>query len=138
MTQEAIVTANLPDGTAEVCVTRKTACGGNCSGCETCLLSSEIKVNAANPVCAVRGQRVIIESSSSKVYKALALVYLMPIVFMLICFFIGYSLHFPEYLCIIISILGLLLSGFMLRIIMKKRSPVSDLTYTVCRIVEET
>ena len=37
MTQDAIVTRLLPDGMAEVVVTRATACGGNCSSCESCM-----------------------------------------------------------------------------------------------------
>ena len=36
MTQEAIVTRRLPDGMAEVVVTRGTACGSNCGNCESC------------------------------------------------------------------------------------------------------
>lgn len=138
MTQEAVVTSVFENGTAEVCVTRQTACGGNCSGCETCLLSSEIKVNVLNPIGADRGQRVLIESSSNKVFKALSLVYIMPVVFMLVCFFIGFVLGFPEYLCIIVSFSGLVLSALVLFIVSRKRSPVSGITYTVCKILEGT
>ena len=74
MTQEAIVTRRLPDGMAEVVVTRGTACGSNCGNCESCIFQSELKTHANNLIDAQPGQRVIIQSKSSKIFGAALLV----------------------------------------------------------------
>lgn len=82
MTQEAVVTRVFPHRMAEVVVTRQTACGGNCGSCESCLFQSEMKTMAFNRCEAVPGQRVLIETQSSRIYGAALLVYIVP----LICF----------------------------------------------------
>ena len=79
MTQDAVVTKLLPNNMAEVAVARTTACGGNCGSCESCIFQSELKTPARNLVGARPGQKVVIESKSSAVYKAAMLVYLLPI-----------------------------------------------------------
>ena len=42
MTQDAVVTKVLPNGMAEVVVSRGTACGSNCGNCESCVFQNEI------------------------------------------------------------------------------------------------
>ena len=91
MTQEAIVTRRMPDGMAEVVVTRGTACGSNCGNCESCIFQSELKTPANNLIDAQPGQRVIIQSKSSKIFGAALLVYILPIVMILLGYFIAYS-----------------------------------------------
>ena len=84
MTQDAVVTKILPDGMAEVAVTRTTACGGNCSSCEACMFQSELKAIARNAIGARPGQRVVIESKTSRVFGAAVLVYVMPLLLFLL------------------------------------------------------
>ena len=76
MTQDAVVFRCLNDQTAEVVVTRATACGSNCASCEACVFQNELKTIARNLVGARPGQRVLIESKSSHVYSAILLVYI--------------------------------------------------------------
>ena len=80
MTQDAIVRQVFDDGMAEVVVPRSTACGSNCGNCESCIFQSELCTRAKNLIGAKPGQRVVIESKSSKIYKATLLVYILPIV----------------------------------------------------------
>ena len=89
MTQNAVVTKILTDGMAEVSVIRGTACGGNCGSCESCMYDNEIRTHAVNKVSALPGQKVVIETESSRIYGALFLVYILPFVL----FFVGYNLH---------------------------------------------
>ena len=77
MTQDAVVTRILPNGMAEVAVARSTACGGNCGSCESCIFQSELRTEAKNTIGARPGQKVVIESRTSAVFSAAALVYIM-------------------------------------------------------------
>ena len=84
MTQDAIVYRRLSEDMAEVVVTRATACGGNCGSCEACMFQSELKTPARNLIGAKPGQRVVIESKSSKIYGAILLVYVLPLILALL------------------------------------------------------
>ena len=125
MTQDAIVVKLLPDNMAEVAVTRSTACGGNCGSCEACSFQSELRAVARNRIGARPGQRVVIESRSSTVFKAAALVYVMP----LVLFFLGYGLAAAlgagEGLCILVSFAALVL-GAVLLVLTQRRVKEKD------------
>ena len=125
MTQDAIVVKLLPDNMAEVAVTRSTACGGNCGSCEACIFQSELRAVARNRIGARPGQRVVIESRSSTVFKAAALVYVMP----LVMFFLGYGLAAAlgagEGLCILVSFAALVL-GAVLLVLTQRRVKEKD------------
>ena len=125
MTQDAIVVKLLPDNMAEVAVTRSTACGGNCGSCEACIFQSELRAVARNRIGARPGQRVVIESRSSTVFKAAALVYVMP----LVLFFLGYGLAAAlgagEGLCILVSFAALVL-GAVLLVLTQRRVKEKD------------
>ena len=92
MIQTAKVTKVFPDGRAEVAVKRQSACGHDCSkcggGCSELMVSSTVAVTAANPVRAMPGDMVRVESSTSGVLKAAVVVYLVPF----LLFFLGYFL----------------------------------------------
>ena len=80
MIQTAKVTRVLENGTAEVSVKRQSACGHDCSkcggGCSELMVSSTVSVVAANPVRAMPGDMVRVESSTGGVLKAAVVVYL--------------------------------------------------------------
>ena len=86
MTQDAVVTKVLPNGMAEVVVSRGTACGSNCGNCESCVFQNEIKTFAKNTVHARPGEKVVIESLSSRIFGAAFIVYIVP----MLVFIIGY------------------------------------------------
>ena len=92
MIQTAKVTRVLENGTAEVSVKRQSACGHDCSkcggGCSELMDSSTVSVVAANPVRAMPGDMVRVESSTGGVLKAAVVVYLVPF----LLFFLGYFL----------------------------------------------
>ena len=107
MTQEAVVTKLLPDGMAEVAVKRTTACGGNCGSCESCVFQNELKTPAFNRIQARPGQKVLIESQSSRIFKAAFLVYIFPLLLFFLAYLIAAAFSAGESIRIIASFLGL-------------------------------
>ena len=77
------------DGTATVIHVRESACSGDCHKCSGCGAAKEaILLEAKNPIGAKPGDLVTIESETSPVLKAAAVMYLLPMVL----FFGGYAL----------------------------------------------
>lgn len=103
MTQDAVVTKVFDNGMAEVAVSRGTACGSNCGNCESCVFQNELKAFAKNSIHANCGEKVVIESLSSRIFGAAFLLYIVPF----IVFFIGYAVaaHYAlsEGLTILVS-----------------------------------
>ena len=114
MTQDAIVTKLLPNAMAEVVVTRSTACGSNCGSCESCIFQSELKAVAKNTINARPGQRVVIESRTSKVFRAAAWVYVMPLLLLVLGFALASLLGASEGISILVSFLFLVLAAVLL------------------------
>ena len=83
MIQTAKVVRVLPDGRAEVAVKRQSACGHDCSkcggGCAELAVLPTVVVKAENPVRAMAGDMVTVESSSGRVLGAAMVVYLVPV-----------------------------------------------------------
>ncbi len=133
MTQDAIVTKLLPDNMAEVAVARTTACGGNCGSCESCMFQNELKAVARNSIGARIGQQVVIASKSSRIFSAVLLVYVMP----LLLFMTGYALAAlagaGEGLCIAASFLGLLLGAVILVLSQRLRKNKNTITFEIIR-----
>ena len=134
MTQEGIVTRTFANNTAEVAVTRMTACGGNCGSCESCLLQSELKTVANNLVGALPGQRVIIESKSSAVFGAVFLVYVMPLVLFLAGYAAAYFAGLGEGACIVSSFVGLAVGAALLVVSQRGRKKRS-ISYDIVRLI---
>lgn len=87
MTQIATVEKLLRGGMAEISVPRKSACGHDCESCAGCgMTGSSVHALAQNPLDAQPGQKVVVESSNKTLYRAVLLVYLVPVVL----FFLGY------------------------------------------------
>lgn len=135
MTQEAVVTKLLPNGMAEVAVRRTTACGGNCGSCESCVFQNELKTPAMNPIHAKPGQKVLIESQSSRIFKAAFLVYIFP----LLLFFAGYLISAAfspsEAVRMIASFAGLI-AGAMLVVLSQRHIREKDrITFEIVQIL---
>lgn len=120
MTQDAVVTRILPNGMAEVAVARSTACGGNCGSCESCIFQSELRTEAKNTIGARPGQKVVIESRTSAVFSAAALVYIMPMLLLLLGYALSAALGASEGVCILVSFLCLALGGLLIVLIQRK------------------
>lgn len=89
MTQQGTIKKLLPDGMAEIEVTRRSACGHDCAKCGGCggLETQTLYVTARNRAEAQVGERVLIEGETGQVLGIAVLVYLLPVVL----FFAGYA-----------------------------------------------
>ena len=77
------------DGTAAVIHIRESACSGDCHKCSGCGAAKETVIfTADNPIGAVPGDLVKVESSTAPVLKAAMVLYVLP----LVLFFLGYWL----------------------------------------------
>jgi len=135
VTQDAIVYRCLQDGMAEVVVTRATACGSNCASCEACVFQSELKTIARNLIGAKPGQKVLIESCSSKVYGAIALVYVLPILLALAGYFLAYAAGAKEGVCILCTFLGVLLGGVVIVMSQRLRRDKTPITFNIIQFI---
>ena len=107
MTQEGIVTRRLSEHTAEVAVSRGTACGGHCSGgCEACVYDSRILVQAENLVYAAPGDGVVLETATGGIVGAAMLIYLVPLVFFFAGLGAGMAAGLGQGLCVLCSLAG--------------------------------
>nr|WP_300185397.1 SoxR reducing system RseC family protein [uncultured Agathobaculum sp.] len=90
MTQQGTIKKVLPDGMAEIEVTRRSACGHDCAKCGGCggLETQTLYVTARNRAHAQVGERVLIEGETGQVLGIAGLVYLVPVVL----FFVGYGM----------------------------------------------
>lgn len=128
MTQDAVVFRCLDDERAEVVVTRATACGANCESCEACVYQNELKTVARNLIGARPGQKVLIESKSSKVYGAILLVYIVPILLAVLGCFSAYAMGASEGICVLCTFLGFLLGAVVTVLtqrLMRDRNPIT-------------
>ena len=134
MTNEGVVTKLLPNGMAEVAVTRATACGGSCGSCEGCMYQNEMKAAAKNLVEAKPGQKVVIESRSSVIFNAALLVYIMPLVFFIGGYALAYALVSQEGVRIAVSFAFLAISAVVLVVTQrsKKREPINFNIIEIC------
>lgn len=131
MTQDAIVVKCLNNNMAEVVVTRTTACGSNCGNCESCIFQSELKTPARNLIGAKPGQRVVIESQSSKIYGAVILVYIMPLILALAGYFTAYALGGTEGLCVLGTFLGLVLGAVIIVLSQRLKKNKKPITFDI-------
>jgi len=89
MTQIATVEQLLDNGYASISVPRKSACGHDCEECAGCgVTGAAVRARAKNDVGAQPGQKVVVESSTQKLLGVVALVYLLPVVFFLLGYFL--------------------------------------------------
>ncbi len=135
MTQYAIIKKLTGPEKAEVEVLRGTACGDDCGSCEVCHYASKIRVEARNPIGASVGDRVEIETSTSKVLGAAVLVYVVPFVL----FFIGYAiaallLDMAELPSMLVSF-AFFAAGFAVVAIVGKRHKKNPITYEITNII---
>ena len=131
MTQDAIVYRCLDAGNGEVVVTRATACGSNCASCEACVFQNELKTVARNLIGARPGQKVLIESKSSRVYGAIMLVYIVPIVLAALGCFLAYGAGASEGLCAACTFAGFILGAVIIVLTQRLRKDKNPITFDI-------
>ena len=131
MTTTGTVTRLIDRHNAEVEVERGTACGGNCGSCEACMFQSELKAVAKNRIQAKPGQRVVIESKSSRVFGAAMLVYVMPLVLFLLGYALAAAAGATEGLRILVSFGALLVSAVILVLSQRLKKKDKPITFDI-------
>ena len=135
MTQEAVVTKLLPGGMAEVAVKRTTACGGNCASCESCVFQNELKTPAYNRIQARPGQKVLIESQTSRIFKAAFLVYVFPLLLFLVGYFLSAALSLGETAGIICSFAGLVVGAVIVVLSQRRLREKDKITFEIIELL---
>ena len=133
MTQDAVVTRCLDGDTAEVVVTRATACGSNCGSCEACVFQNELKTVARNLIGARPGQKVLIESKSAQVYGAILLVYIVPIVLAVLGCFTAYAAGASEGICVLCTFLGFILGAVIIVATQRMKKNKSNIRFDIIK-----
>lgn len=111
MTQSAIVDALTRDGNAVVRVFQESACGHDCENCGVCGSRRKLTVEAKNPLRAVPGDLVTVETGTGKIIKAAALVYVLPLCALLAGCVLGYVLGVGEGAQALLGVVGLALGS---------------------------
>ncbi len=133
MTQIATVERLLDSGYAEISVPRKSACGHDCEECAGCgMTGAAIKARARNDVDAQPGDKVIVESSTKKLFGVIALVYVLPVIFFLLGYFLteGLAENWRYVIAIAAAVVSFLPSIFYDRYAKRKEK----LTYQIVRL----
>ncbi len=133
MTQEAIITKLLPDNMAEVAVVRTSACGKNCSSCESCIFQNELKVAAKNDILSKPGHRVLIKTESSKIFGAAMLVYLLPMFSLLMGYILAASAGYSEALCVCTGFAGFAAGLAVIILVHKRIKNKTPISYTIVK-----
>ena len=106
-------------------------CGGNCSSCEACVFEKQMKTPSKNSIDAKPGQKVLIESQSSRIFRAAFLVYVLPLLCLLAGCLVGYLLKLSEIGCMIAAFAGLLLGVVLLVLSQKRRRAEDEITFEI-------
>lgn len=133
MTQIATVERILGGGYAEISVPRKSACGHDCEECAGCgMTGASIYARARNLPDAQPGQKVVVESSTKKLLGVVVLVYVLPVIFFLLGYFLTEGLG--ESLRYVIAIAAAVLTLIPIVLYDRYAKRHEILTYTILRL----
>lgn len=133
MTQIATVERILDNGYAEISVPRKSACGHDCEECAGCgMTGASIYARARNLPEAQPGQKVVVESSTKKLLGVVVLVYVLPVIFFLLGYFLTGGL--TEGLRYAIAIVAAALALIPIVLYDRYAKKHEILTYTILRL----
>ena len=136
MTQSAIVSALTADGRALVKVFQKSACGHDCENCGVCGDRRELTVLAGNPLRAVPGDLVTVETGTGKIVLAAALVYALPLAVMLAGIILAVLLQFGEGTQALLGVGGLALGSLIAILVNRFIRRDKPLEYTIIDVGE--
>ena len=124
------------DGTAAVIHIRESACSGDCHKCSGCGAAKEAVIfTADNPIGAVPGDLVKVESSTAPVLKAAVVLYVLP----LVLFFLGYWLGtLPGTFGTIGGVLGFMLGVVIVIVYDRLVVNKADLRSTITAFADTT
>ena len=133
MTQIATVNKVLRDGRAEIVVARQSACAHDCHECAGCGgTPAPVRAVVDNPIGALAGQKVVVESSNRQLMGIMLLVYMVPVALFLIAYVATMSLG-SEGLSAAVSILAFF-CGVVPAIVYDRRLKRSGgMTFTIVR-----
>ena len=110
MVQTAKVIRVLEDGRAEVSVKRQSACGHDCAkcggGCAELAVMPTVTVRAENPIRAMAGDMVTVESASKRILGAAVMVYLVPLILFFAGYFLGAAAGAGEGGAVVVGLVG--------------------------------
>ena len=97
MRQQVEVKSVTPDGYASVAALRRSAFSGDCHQCSGCgAVVQEVQVLARNPIGAKPGDQVIVQTENKTVFRAMLVVYLLPLVLLLAGYLAGSAAGVPA------------------------------------------
>jgi sigma-E factor negative regulatory protein RseC len=135
MTQVATVKELLKNGYVTISVPRKSACGHDCEQCAGCgVQAGAVETTARDPVGVQLGQKVVVESSTEKLLGVVALVYLLPILFFLLGYFLSYAIG-SETVRSLIAVGGAVLALIPIVLYDRYAKRHQKLTYTIQRVL---
>jgi len=134
MTQIATVEKTLPGGMAEISVARQSACAHDCHECAGCgATAAPVRAQAHNPIGAAAGQKVVVESSSGRIFGVVLLVYLLPVALFFIAYFAS-AAFLNETMQALVAIL-VFFCGILPAIAYDRRmKKTGALTFTIVRL----
>ena len=132
MTQVATVEKILRDGYVQISVPRKSACGHDCEECAGCgMTGASVYAEARDPVGVRPGDKVVVESSTRAILAVTWLVYMLPVVFFLLGYFLSEGLAEGVRYAIAIGAAAL---AFLPSVAYDRHAKKTEaLTYTVVR-----
>lgn len=132
MTQVATVEKILKEGYVQISVPRKSACGHDCEECAGCgMTGASIYAEARDPVGVHPGDKVVVESSTRAILGVTWLVYMLPVVFFLLGYFLSAGL--TEGWRYAIAVAAVVLSFVPIKLYDGYARKKDTLTYTIVR-----
>lgn len=135
MTQIATVQRIIDSKYAVISVPRKSACGHDCEECAGCGVSgAAVEAKAINPIGAIPGQKVVVESSTQKMLGIVAFVYAIPVALFILGYLIPVFLGAGVAVQYTVAALGFFV-GVALAILYDRRVKAQGgLVFTITRL----
>lgn len=135
MQQTVKVLSCRSDDTAQVACIRQSACSGDCHKCSGCgAVEQTMLFTARNPIGAVPGDLVTVESATGPVLKAAAVLYMLPLVLFIAGYLIGMQWQLGGLFGAVAFVLSIAIIIAYDRLVMKKRNTV----YTIVGFAPKT
>lgn len=120
MKQTGIV-FELNDDKAKIIVTRLAACGSSCESCSAhCGENKQEYINVKNDIGLKIGDRVEITTDSKAVLKYIALVYGLPLIFLISGVVIGMLLNLKEMYSLLVGFVFMIVSFIIVKTVDNK------------------
>ena len=111
----------LNDDKAKIIVTRLAACGSSCESCSAhCGENKQEYINVKNDIGLKIGDRVEITTDSKAVLKYIALVYGLPLIFLISGVVIGMLLNLKEMYSLLVGFVFMIVSFIFIKTIDNK------------------